>query len=71
MIQNYVNTEVSTLRQVFPALSVHDAQCLVLSGYGDLDASTFNTACSTYGLTSSDITTTNNKFKAGTAGTHC
>jgi hypothetical protein len=71
MIKNYVNTEVAALQQVFPNLSVHDAECLVLAGYGTLDASTLNTAIASYGLTTSDVAATNNNYKTGTAGTKC
>jgi hypothetical protein len=71
MIQNYVNTEVTTLRKVFPNLSIHDAQCLVLSGYGDLDTTTYNSTIASYGLTSSDVANTNSTFKSGTKGTKC
>ncbi|MBS1520008.1 MAG: hypothetical protein JST50_03340 [Bacteroidetes bacterium] len=71
MIQNYVNAEVQTLRQVFPNLSIHDAECLVLSGYGDLDANTLNTAIASYGLTLNDVTTTNTQYKSGVSGTKC
>lgn len=71
MIQNYVNTEVATLQQVFPNLSTHDAQCLVLGGYADLDPTTLNTALTTFNLTSGDVATTDNNYKSGTSGTQC
>jgi hypothetical protein len=71
MIQNYVNTEVATLQKVFPNLSLHDAQCLVLGGYGALDPTTLNTAIASYGLTLNDVATTNNSYKTSSSGTHC
>ena len=71
MIQNYVNAEVTTLRAVFPNLSVHDAECLVLAGYGDLDPTTLNTAIVLYNLTINDVIITNNLYKSGNKGTRC
>ncbi|MFI5159554.1 MAG: hypothetical protein ACHQF4_11855 [Sphingobacteriales bacterium] len=71
MINNYVDSEVITLQQVFPNLSTHDAQCLVLSGYSDLDQATLNSTIACYGLTANDISTTNNNFKTAAAGTKC
>jgi|GEM_PF-5878302 len=71
MINDYVDSEVITLQQVFPNLSTHDAQCLVLSGYSDLDQATLNSTIACYGLTANDISTTNNNFKTAAAGTKC
>lgn len=74
MIQNYINMEVGALRQYFPNLSVHDAECIALAGYGALQSSNpaaFNAAVSSYNLTTNDITSTNANYKAGTSGTKC
>ncbi len=74
MAQNYVNSEVSALQQQFPSLSLHDAQCLAIAGYGELqqnDPNAFNTILSTYGFTANDVSNTNNNYKAGNTGTHC
>jgi len=74
MIQNYVNTEVQTLQKVFPNLSTHDAECLVLGGYGDLQTNnpaSYNSAITAYGLSLSDIVNTNNNYKKGSSGTKC
>ncbi len=71
MIQNYINTEVQALQLVFPNLSIHDAECLVLGGYGDLDTATLNATIATYNLSLNDVVTTNNNYKTGTVGTKC
>jgi len=74
MIQNYVNTEVQTLQAVFPNLSTHDAECLVLGGFGVLqqnNPSVFNTALATYNLSASDVQNTNDSYQSGNSGTHC
>jgi hypothetical protein len=71
MIKNYVTTEVATLQKVFPSLSLHDAQCLVLAGYGDIDPTTFGMALTAFNLTSGDVATTNNSYKSGAIGIHC
>jgi hypothetical protein len=74
MAQNYVTSEVSALQQMFPTLSNHDATCLVIAGYGDLqqnNPSAFSSILSAYNLTVNDVANTNNNFKSGTSGTHC
>ena len=74
MAQNYINAEVTSLRNIYTTLSQHDALCLVISGYGDLqtaDPNAFNAVMTAYNLTLNDIVNTNNTFKNGTKGTHC
>lgn len=74
MIQNYVNMEVAQLRQDFPPLSLHDAQSLVLAGYGEIqntDQTAYNAALAMYNMTDTDVAATNKKYKSGQTGTHC
>jgi hypothetical protein len=74
MITNYVNTEVQTLQTVFPNLSTHDAECLVLGGFGVLqqnNPTVFNAALAQYNLSASDVQSTNNSYQSGSSGTHC
>jgi hypothetical protein len=77
MAQNYINSEVALLVQLYPSLATnqsHDAYCLALGGYGVLqqtDPTAFNAVLTSYGYTASDISTTNGNYKSGTKGTHC
>lgn len=44
MANSYVNKEINALQEVFPNLSLHDASCLVIGGYADIqgnDPATF------------------------------
>jgi hypothetical protein len=74
MAQNYVNSEVQTLQALFPTLSTHDADCLVIGGYGDIqnnDQTAMSAILAAYNLTANDVANTNNNYKNGTAGTRC
>jgi hypothetical protein len=74
MIKSYVDCEVSALKEIFPNLTTHDAQCLVIGGYGDVESnspSTLNSVYAAYNLTSADVVQTNNGYKNGSKGSTC
>jgi len=76
MAQNYVNAQVALLIDLYPALSAnnnHDALCLVLSGYGEIqtsDPTAYASILSTYGVSNNDVSTTSKSYQNGT-GTPC
>lgn len=61
VLNNFLNNKLST----------HDAQCLALVGYGDLNPTTLSRATAAFGLTQTDVATTNKNYKSGTKGTKC
>lgn len=65
MAQNYINNEVSALRNIYPNLSKSDAEKLVIAGYGELQASdpnAFNQILNLYNYTAFDVQTTNSNY---------
>jgi len=74
MIESYVYCEITALQELFPNLSTHDATCLILGGFSQIqeyDQTTLNTLLSNYGLTLNDVVNTNNSYESGSKGTHC
>lgn len=74
MATAYLNKEVAALQEVFPGLNTHDAQCMVIGGYADIQTNNpalLNQILSQYGLTLNDVASTNNSFKNGSKGTKC
>ncbi len=74
MAQSYLDKEVNALMELFPKLTLHDAQCLVIGGYGDIQANNpdvMNAILTKYNLTDNNVSTTNNKYKYGQKGTKC
>jgi hypothetical protein len=72
MFLNFISGQVATLQKVFPKLSEHDADCLVLAGFQDMETTTlFNGTLLIYGLSVNDVSTTNNNYKSGAVGATC
>ncbi len=74
MAKSYLDKEIVALQEVFPNLSLHDAQSLVLGGYGDIQANNpalFNQILSKYNLDLNDIVSTNDLYREGRKGTKC
>jgi len=74
MSKSYLDKEVIALRELFPNLSLYDAQCLVIGGYGDIQKNRPNmmdAILEKYNLTGYEVQNTNNKYKNGKKGTKC
>lgn len=74
MAQNYINSEVLALRNIYPNLSKSDAEKLVIAGYGQLqvsDPNASNQILNLYNYTANDVQTTNSNYKSGLKGTKC
>jgi hypothetical protein len=62
------------MKKTYLSKSTHDAQCLVLGGFGALEQNkpdVFNAALAQYGLSASDVQSTNDSYSSGKSGTHC
>jgi hypothetical protein len=74
MFTNLIDDEVNSVRAAYPGLSTHDYYCIVIAGYGDIQANyptLFNAALTRYNLTSDDCRLTAESYRLGGLGTKC
>ncbi len=74
MATAFLDKEVAALREVFPELSSHDAKCLVIGGYNDIQRNNpgfLEKLLSGYNLELDDVENTNERFRTGKKGNKC
>ncbi len=74
MAQSYIDKEVLALREIFPKLKQHDALCLVIGGYSDIqdnNPSLMSKILKAYKLSIDDVQFTNDNYRNGSSGTKC